>query len=513
MILRVLAAACAWACLATDAAMAQTGRWLRAESENFIVYGDRDPESVRAAARMLEDFDTALRRFAGTEAPPASIKLRVYLVRDIEGLRVVRPGTRRETGGFYRADPEETAAFLIYTDLGGLRRNVILFHEYAHHFMLHYYPHAYPRWYVEGWAEYVSTAEFSGRSVALGIPSGGRGSTLGYFGLLPIEQLLAPEQLEGRRIRAFWAQFYANAWFVTDFVLNRPERRAGLERYVRALGDGGDPIEAFAPAFGITQQQFQQELQAAMQRGRSPRIRVQLPAEEPQVEVRRMHAVADSLLLPLARARSGAVTGDDALALAADLERHAGAYPNEPLAQIALARAARLRADRPAARAIVERILAEDPEHVEARYLLAATILDEAEQPGSDIATLVSEARRHLVQGFRVDPDHAPTLYAYARTFAGGPRPMSEAQLNVLARALELAPQAGGIRLLMARELMRAEEFDAAIVTLRPLLYAPHNNTGARQARAMFEAAQRREQPPESVDTDGEADEEDAEED
>lgn len=495
MLARIVAVTLALACAAAPA-WAQNGRWLRAESANFIVYSDRNPEDLRDATRALEDFDTTLRRFTNTDAPPAENKLRVYLVRDTAALRVVWPGMRREVGGFYRAGAEEIAAFLIYTDLGGLRRNQLLFHEYAHHFMLHYYPHAYPRWYVEGWAEYVSTVEFTGRTAAVGIPSGGRGSTIGYFGLLPIEHLLAPEQLEGRLMRNFWGQFYANAWFTTDFVLNRPQWRRGFEQYVRALGDGGDPIEAFEPSFGAPRETFERELGDAMRHGRSPRVRVQLPAAEPEVEIRRMLPVADDLLLPLARARGG-VAEDEAAELAQELETHARPFPNEPMAQIALARAAMLRDDDAAARAMLEALLAADPDYVEARYLLATIVLQAAhDQDGAAQGASVSEARRLLAQNFRVDPNHAPTLYAYASTFAGGGAPMSETQLNTLARALELAPQATGIRLMLARELMRAEAFQPAIVVLRPLLYAPHASASARRARTMFEAAQRGEQPP-----------------
>ena len=49
------------ACALSSAASAQDGRWWRAESANFIVYGDVNEEQVRNAIVALEDFDATLR--------------------------------------------------------------------------------------------------------------------------------------------------------------------------------------------------------------------------------------------------------------------------------------------------------------------------------------------------------------------------------------------------------------------------------------------------------------------
>lgn len=480
--------AAAWA----GAAWAQDGRWWRAESANFIVYGDRDDRQVRNAAQALEDFDATLRVLTNATAAPAETKLEVYLVRGTGGLRQVWPNVGDDVAGFYTSGSEQIAAFVRYDDNTGLDGNTILFHEYAHHFMLHYFPNAYPRWYVEGWAEFVSTVEIRQRRAHVGIPSEARSSWIVHGGSIPIENLLAPERMR-RRSGAFVGQFYAHAWFAAMYIANNTERRQGLERYVAALGNGADALEAFQPAFGITPNEFERELRA-FKRGRVRTFSVTLPVEATRMTVERLPRAANDLLLPLARLRSR--IGESETRGLAAIERAAALFPADPMAQIARARMAMNADDLPAARAQVEALLAADETHAEARYLLASIMLRQAaERPGEQMYASVLEARRHLARGFRNDPNHYPTLYLYATTFSGGDRPMEEAQLNVLARALELAPQSDSIRLTLARELITAEHYESAVVILRPLIYAPHGGPDAARARVLFAAAQAREQP------------------
>lgn len=465
-------------------AFAQDGRWLRAESDNFIVYGDRDERQVRGAIQALEDFDATLRIMTGARAAPAEAKLEVYLVRNLAGLRQIRPDAPETLGGFYFSGGDQIAAFLIYDDVGASSRREILFHEYAHHFMLHYFPQAYPRWYVEGFAEYVSTVEFRGRRAIVGTPSQGRAYWVSEGRMLPIEQLLAPENV--RDTAAFRNEFYAHSWFAAMYVSNRSDRLQGLNNYVQALGQGADSIEAFEPAFGITPEQFERELRE-FRRGRVATFSAQLPADPATIRVTRMSRAADDLLLPMARVRAAGVRGDDATTLAAEIERLATPHAGDPLGQIALARAALLAENTQLARTRLQQILAGDETHAEARYLLAELALD-------DVMTYdgVVAVRRELARGFRHDPNHFPTLYLYASTFRGQAQPMSEEQLNVLARALELAPQADHIRITLAEELMRANMNDSALVTLRPLLHAPHGGGYSERARELFEDARAR---------------------
>ena len=75
------------------------------------------------------------------------------------------------------------------TNMGG---ETILLHEYSHHLMMQDLEVPYPQWLVEGFAEFMSTAQFEkGLAVGIGLPAGHR-----YYGLLngqmlPLETLLS----------------------------------------------------------------------------------------------------------------------------------------------------------------------------------------------------------------------------------------------------------------------------------------------------------------------------------
>jgi thioredoxin-like negative regulator of GroEL len=238
-------------------------------------------------------------------------------------------------------------------------------------------------------------------------------------------------------------------------------------------------------------------------RGRLQILTMTLPGEAAVVAVSRLPRAADALLLPLARARIGNVPEEGAAALAQTLRQGAALAPDDPLSRIAEARAASLAGDPADARARLEALLAADETNTEARYLLASLILEAARgADGEQARQALTDARRQVARGFRHNPNHFPTLYLYGLLRAWEPGPMSEQDLNVLARALELAPQSDHIRLLLAEELIEAERFVEAVVNLRPIIYSRHGGQRAVEARRLFDAAREHRQPPPPPPTD-----------
>jgi len=494
-----------WMSLVAPAAAQQgDGRWLRAETANFVVFSQGRESRLREIAQAMEDFDATLRALTNLNAPPSGTKVQVYILRSTGELRVVWPGVGIEVGGFYRAGLEQIAAFVIYEEGYLYEPLEIVFHEYAHHFMLHYFPSTYPSWYVEGWADFVSTVVVEDRIARVGRPSGMRSYSVVAEGLLPVEAWLAPERVE-RRARDFSERFYAHSWLAASFLANRPERSRGLERYVASLSEGGDPIASFEPAFGITPDAFMGELRQYL-RGNTTVRGVRLAAEPPQVTITRMPRAADDLLLRVTRDMIGNI-GDatDVAELADALDRAARRHPDDPYAQRATARAALLRANFTGAREILDRIIAANPNDVEALSLAGYSHIAEiAESEDAAVRDAgLRAARRRLVQGFRADANHYPTLYLYALTYTMTDATLTQEQLEVLARAVELAPNVQAVRFLFANELMQAGHFDTAIGVLRPLMYVPHNEELGAEVRKMVEHARRGEisPPPEAEES------------
>lgn len=497
----------AWAfvlfCALATPALANDGRWRRAESEHFVVFSDGSENGLREATQTLEDFHVALEALtntAGTE--DSTFKLEVYLLEDSSSLRVVRPGTGPNVGGFYRTSAEHMAAFLVYNNNFDVDAREILMHEYAHHFMLHRFPAAYPRWYTEGWAELVSTTEITDRRAIIGTPSDRLAMLVQVNGggiamrtprtqftvtLLPIEQLLAPERSE----RIDVGLFYSTSWLAASIIANRPELAQGLTNYVRALGEGGDPIDSFQPAFGMTPDQFQETMREYI-RGSTRAVGVTLPASPAAVQITRLPASMDDLLLRVARIKLESGLDEERAELVEVVNRVATRYPNDPSAIKAAARIALLSNDTARARALLEPLTGAESTDAEALLLLGQSYYSEAAREGQDPAVsaeAVRNARRHWARGFRANPDYFPILFLYANSFSGGPAPMTADQLDVMARALYLAPQADDIRFAYAEATLRAGRREEAAETLRPLLHSPHDEEAQTRARTLFEQA------------------------
>jgi hypothetical protein len=169
-------------------AVTNPGRWLRLESPNFIMYSSTSEESTREELAALEGFHALITRIMPRKAlSPA--KLPIYVTRTNPDFEATAPYFRNSlVMGYYSANVEGTVAVsksLRYQPRQrDMPRNVraddarvILFHEYTHHYVLANNRTGYPAWYVEGIAEFLSTAEFTNTGVEVGKFTQGRSST------------------------------------------------------------------------------------------------------------------------------------------------------------------------------------------------------------------------------------------------------------------------------------------------------------------------------------------------
>ncbi len=330
------------ACLAPFNAHAE-GRWLRAESTRFIVYGEDGEAKLVSAVRDLEALDGLLRRMTQTTAPPSPVRLEVYLFQNRRRLDVLWPGASQSVAGFYTARPDLIAAFNDYSEGESTGRGaadkeegygkIVLYHEYAHHFMYQYFSNAYPGWYTEGFADYIGNTRFVQGRIEVGRVPGVRASWLVAGEWMDIDRFLKGR--DDTFDQDDVAQFYAQAWLAVHYLTNTPERMQGFLRYVAAIRTGSDVIGAFQPAFGITPQEFDKELRR-YKRAQLNAFALTRPAtvEQLPINVTRLPAAADELLLLSASVRLG--HGADRMN---EIRTIAARFPNEPYALRALAAA------------------------------------------------------------------------------------------------------------------------------------------------------------------------------
>jgi len=111
-------------------------KWTEASSRHFVVYSEAKPERVKAFADRLERFDQTMRfvhRQPDPELGPAN-RLTVYVLRS-QG-QVAKLARNYSVAGFYIGRAGGSVAFVSDDALASnADAEVVLFHEYAHHFL------------------------------------------------------------------------------------------------------------------------------------------------------------------------------------------------------------------------------------------------------------------------------------------------------------------------------------------------------------------------------------------
>ena len=410
-------------------------RWLEAETPHFIVYSDGTEPRLREFALLLEDYDALLRVLTGTRTEASPTKLRVYLVRGPAAIREVR-SVANTTAGLYVAAPGGTAAFAIRRDSGGefgIEGEDVVLHEYAHHFMTQYYPFGYPAWYVEGFAEYLMTAEFTPTRIQLGRFSPNRGAWLTEGSWIPADALLTkrPGELRGDQV----AMFYAQAWLAVHYINRTPGKLAALRAYLTAIGKGAPTEAAFIQAFGTDFTGFQRELRryvgGRMTYTAFDRFAAKAP---PTMAVRALPAAADELLLPLANLRAG-VGSEWREKRLTQVRAAAARFPGDAFAERVLALAEAQIGDPAAAIAVADRLLVRDAVDAEALLAKATALMAQARDAPGDDRPLLAQARQLFVRANKAAPNQVPILFGYAQVqLASAPPNRNVLDVLLLAR-------------------------------------------------------------------------------
>lgn len=460
--------------------------WLKAESERFIVYSDGGEGKLRDFVQELEAYDRFLRMrmgLDGNEAPPR--KLPIYLVGSRSGLVKVRPDLPENVAGFYMATGEDIFGI-------ALRDQTVntLKHEYAHHFMMQNFSYPYPGWFIEGFAEYYATVEVEKSRILVGKHNENRAYWLQTASWMPMTELLSKRPLQTARNRN---TYYPLAWLLTHWFLGDTERQQTLDVYLRDVGAGGDPVEAMERATGLGPTELSRTLRRYMS-GRIPYQGMTVNFPPPSITVTRLPRSADDLLLLNQRLKMG-VADDRRVATAEDVRRAAARYPDDPLALLALGHAELHFGDPAAAEAPLQRLLALEPDNVEALQYLVRARLKAARDSDSleESDRLRAEARGFLHRAYRADEANYATLLLIAENRNGGEGYPNDNDVTVLEQAYVLAPQLGEARINLAQVLMIRGRNAEAVPLLEPLVNDPHNpSPGARalllRARGMSEA-------------------------
>jgi len=484
--MRHFIAACALFFYTGLAAFPAHAEWRRAVSTHFVIYSEGSPEQIRAAVEKLERFDGLLRRLSPVPPRESPIRLTVYMPRTIDAISALI-GVNR-AAGFYV--PTAAGPFMVAPrqDLSlSFDADVVLFHEYIHHFMLQNFATVYPPWFVEGYAELLSNVRFNrDGSITIGSFADHRARELA-LDPPPLATLMFENRrnLRGTNLIGY----YANAWFLTHYLILSDARPGQLGRYIAALGEGRAPRQAAEQAFGGIEALQRDFLR--YRRARSiPTVTIrfdQAPAVGP-IRIETLSPGAEALVWQQARLGRG-VDRDDIAGFVRRVRASAAESPTDPAALQLLADAEFLAKDYAAATRAIDSLLALQPESPRAllrKGLIEIQLLEEASV--TDPARW-AEARAWIRRANRAAPDDALILLenyrAFERQRAG--RPPRNA-LEGLARAYELVPQDFRLRTRYAAALIQHGRFREAVSILGPVAYSAHSNPASEAAARVIDA-------------------------
>ncbi|NIJ39137.1 hypothetical protein FHR22_003871 [Sphingopyxis panaciterrae] len=472
-----------------------SARWLRADTNNFIIYSEGSEKSLRSFAENLQRFDATLRHRFNVPDGFEPNRLAIYLVAHADEAGRLASGKRGSSiAGFYLATPN--GAFAVSNRENDEGRGTplaqqTLFHEYAHHFMKRFVPAAHPAWFVEGFAEYLSTVDFTSEGKAsIGKPVHRRAFGLLAMPKIPVEQLITqrPDAVRGSGMADV---YYGRSWLLTHMLYNDPKRKGQLLAYMEAINRGEDAIEAAPKAFGDLGQ-LDKDLNRYINEPLSY-VALHEPMQiEGAITIAPLTAAEDALI-PLRLERlSARYSPERTASVRLALQKLAAAQPGDAEVWYELAAAEwgmdDDKRDVAAARAAVDKAIMLKPDHIRANVLLGRLLAAELDKQGDYSAEAWSAVRKPIALANRTNPDDPIPLYAYYQSFADQGVPPPQIALQGLGRAFTLEPENTTIRVSQAFALANQGRFDGAIRLVQSIAFDPHDGGRGQSLLDQIEA-------------------------
>lgn len=492
--LRVLVAILLSLTVATPA----LAEWKEASSAHFVIYSDQSEKRLRQFATQLESFHSAMEFVTGKRAGniSPSNRVTVYVVGSPKTVKRLYGDNRSNVAGFYISRAGGSAAFIPDVQNKGGKdlafSEIVLLHEYAHHFMFSNYGVSFPDWYTEGFAEFYASAGFkSDGSVALGRPANHRAGELFQLREIPIEVLLDTEAYANRKKPARYDSFYGHSWLLYHYLLMEsldPDapRNGQLSQYLANLLAGQQALEAARGAFGDLAA-LDRDRTIYLKRGRL--MSFQLPADRVSVgpiAIRDLSAGASEAMSLRYRSRRGVDT-EQAAEIVIEARQIAAQYPNDPFVQATLAEAEYDAGHNALAIAAANVALAAQPGNIDAHIQkIYATFRSAQGASKQDEAAAWAAVQSAIVAANKQENDHPIPLMHYYYMFHAQGKDIPEIAKKGLEQALGLAPYDKELRMQVAMQQIADGRYTYARATLARLLLDPHNSGAADAAETLL---------------------------
>jgi len=454
--------------------------WLEASSEHFLIYGNVSETWLTKYSEQLEKLDAGMRYLQKVGASPGgrSNRLVIYVVPDATAVQRIC-GKCRDVAGFYVPRIGGSVAYTprnsFVQDDGTSFAQIVLQHEYGHHFLLENFAAAYPRWFSEGFAEFGSTGKLNpDGSYTIGRPANHRAYSLVLGGNMPMEELLAPD--DGKKVTSEHMDlFYGRAWALTHMLMFDPAQKGKLSAYLRQLQEGRPALDAARNTLGDLKV-LGQDLDRYIDQRRLLALTIKADAlPTGPVAIRRLSPGEQAMMDVRMRSDRG-VTPEEAARIVVDARRRAAPFPDDAAAQLALAEAEFDADHLDEAEAAADRAIAADGKSVggmlyKGQVRIARALADKNATPET-----WKEARTWFSRANRADPEAAEPLMRFYQSFVAAGIAPSRNAVAGLASAFARSPHDEGLRMMHAVQLLNDDNKDEARSVLAAIAFDPHKS-------------------------------------
>ena len=474
------------AALAVFSITPASAAWHKASSRHFVVYADADSAFLGTYAEKLERVDQAIRSARGMPDPDIGLgnRLHIFVVPSALDVAKLMRGNNPSVAGFYRTSATNMIAVVPRRTnrQSQLTPDAVFFHEYAHHLMFQAMNAPMPAWLVEGFAEFMSTAEtLPNGSIGLGAAPVHRARDLyRRENPFPFTQLLAAAQPRTDRERS---AVYSRGWLLTHYLTFSEKRRGQLDKYLSLMAGGMDGLQAAQSAFGDLRT-LERDTEDYLKADKFPYLTV--PPERLKlgtIKVEQLPAGAAAMMPLHIRLRAGA--DENRPALISEIAAVAARYPKDALVQTTLGNAYIDGGNPSGAGIAADAALAADPGSVEGMILKGRALLAQAKM--SRKAEEFTAARSWFNKANRVDPEDPEPLIWFYRSFLEQKAPPTANAIAALTYASDLAPQDMALRLIAARLYLTQRKIAEAKRRLVPVAFNPHGGKLADEAQELLQ--------------------------
>ena len=472
--------------------------WRKFETTHFIIYSESSDKRVKELATGLESIDGLMRMATGLPMDSEVVKVRIYEMADEGQVQAARSGDNEGVAGFYANNvlgPYAVTLRKAYLADGDFTAELVLHHEYAHHFMLQYFPAVYPPWYVEGFAELIGASKtLPDGKIAYGYPAKYRGEDISAVWVPVSDVLLKPPE-------KLYMDWYGQGWAMTHFFTFSKERAAQLRQYLSALTAGKSSAEA-AKAFGDLGE-LNRESHVYISRGQFEYKPVKVPVREPVIQRVMPVSAGEAAMIPETIAFNDADLNEYRKAGDREIERKkraevldhirrkAAQYANDPYALYLLGEAEKASGNAAAAEQAVDRFLAIQPSNAGGMSLKSLLVAQRAmTMTGNARLQTAAEARRIAMAANKLDPDNPQTYVAFYQGFKATGAKVPANAVEGLAVAVDKLPGDSGVRQMLVDEYAAEGQYGAAIAMLIPIANDPHESPLRQAAREQLATLQ-----------------------